>query len=220
MTKIQCAKNQDLRHEKALVIGHLPHDRPSDQLSPRTPVAIVSRERRATLHFSSSCPRFWSNALRAPFLDTPIRHLELRCLKPANAFALILLQTLCRCRRAQLLCNQANPNSFHKMPAYGIRRSSWRTPGVGSTSQSPSHRISDLQTLLFLVFAKWPFSRSTKLHSSCSRVTDHGSRVSLCPRATSLSALSFHTLTNCFSRKPFRFTFIRIARGWHHSVSQ
>jgi hypothetical protein len=53
----------------------------------------------------------------------------------ANPRLLILLQTLCRSQRSQLLWNQANPNSFAK------------TPGVGCTSQEPSSRISNLQTL-------------------------------------------------------------------------
>ncbi len=32
------------------------------------------------------------------------------------------------------------------------------------------------------------------------------------------TALCFHTLTNCFSRKPFLFTIIRIAPGWRGTI--
>ena len=53
---------------------------------------------------------------------------------PRNPLFLILLQTLCRSQKSQLLWNQANPNSFAQ------------TPGVGCTSQKPSSRISTFQT--------------------------------------------------------------------------
>ena len=39
---------------------------------------------------------------------------------PLNSRPLILLQTLCRREKSQLLCNQANPNSLDKTPWGGI----------------------------------------------------------------------------------------------------
>ena len=41
-------------------------------------------------------------------------------LRDANSFTPILLQTLCRSRKRQVLCNQANPNSLRKTPGMGV----------------------------------------------------------------------------------------------------
>lgn len=79
--------------------------------------------------------------------------------------------------------------------------------GLWSLKQKPPSRISNLQPLFSGPVCKpvipWPDPSRSRL----SRVTDHGSPV------MSLSALCFHNVTNRFSRKPFVFTSIRIARG-------
>ena len=50
--------------------------------------------------------------------------------KRTNSFVHILLQTLCHRQKNQLLCNQANPNSFAKHPGWGYPESS--VPSVPS----------------------------------------------------------------------------------------
>ena len=121
-----------------------------------------------------------------------------------NPRFLILLQTLCRSQEHQLLWNQANPNSFAK------------TPGVGCTSQKPSRKITNLQTL-----SSGPVCKSVTPPPDSPRST--------LPGVTFLPALSFHNvtncsshtidfhhlyfhgLTNCFFRNPFIFTTICVA---------
>ena len=39
---------------------------------------------------------------------------------PPKSCRFILLRTLCRCEKPQLLCNQANPNSLCKIPGVGV----------------------------------------------------------------------------------------------------
>jgi hypothetical protein len=66
-----------------------------------------------------------------------------------NSRPLILLQTLCRYEKSQVLCNQANPDSFPKIPGCGVghpERNYW-TPGVGYTLASRPCGISNIQTL-------------------------------------------------------------------------
>jgi hypothetical protein len=58
--------------------------------------------------------------------------LATRHFSSANSFPGILLQTLCRRTKSQLLCNQANPRSLGK------------TPGVGYSSQGLHHTRLDL----------------------------------------------------------------------------
>jgi hypothetical protein len=109
-----------------------------------------------------------------------------------------LLQTLCRSCKSQVLWNQANPNSFAKIP------------GVADTAPKPASRISNLQA---------PAPRAV-----CKSVNDSRSevlRVSVPPCGIPFwFALCFHNVTNCFSRNLFLFTTIRIARGCHSSVGR
>jgi hypothetical protein len=106
-----------------------------------------------------------------------------------------LLQTLCRSCKSQVLWNQANPNSFAKIP------------GVAYTPLKPASRISNLQTLA-------PPAVCKSVNDSRSEVL----RVSMPPCGIPFwFALCFHNVTNCFSRNLFLFTTIRIARGCHPS---
>lgn len=64
---------------------------------------------------------------------TNLRHFSRHCTPNRRCF--ILLRTLCRSCKSQLLWNQADPHSFAKIP------------GVGYPSRKPPSRISNLQTL-------------------------------------------------------------------------
>src|SRR5882762_536999 len=108
-------------------------NRPYDQLSARTPPAIVDPDVLANAAPSTlskfrrprsahTPPLFVSTLFSLlqiafckirPSQDCPhLRSLYFR-VKP---FAFILFQTLCRCEKHQPLWNQANPNSFAKTP--------------------------------------------------------------------------------------------------------
>ncbi len=54
-----------------------------------------------------------------------------------NSRRLILLQTVCRRQKSQLLCNQANPNSFAKTPGVGVSPSSVPLCLCGNPDLSP-----------------------------------------------------------------------------------
>src|SRR5216683_4608873 len=83
-----------------------------------------------------------------------------------------------------------------KHPGWGCHRS--------PVSSSPSLRLSEIfgQSVFFF------FSTSEPNHSQPANV-----------RCCSL-ALCFHVLANCFFRKPFVFTTIQFALGWHPPTAQ
>jgi len=65
-----------------------------------------------------ACP----SGRRASVPSFPQRPIVVRPSGRLNSRRLILLQTLCRCQNGQVLCNQANPNSFAKTPGWGCHR--------------------------------------------------------------------------------------------------
>ena len=65
-----------------------------------------------------ACP----SGRRASVPSFPQRPIVVRPSERLNSRRLILLQTLCRRQKGQVLCNQANPNSFAKTPAWGYHR--------------------------------------------------------------------------------------------------
>jgi len=67
-------------------------------------------------NFLRACP----SGTRASAPSFPQRPIVVRPPAPVNSRWLILLQTLCRRQKTQLLCNQANPNSFAKTRGGGI----------------------------------------------------------------------------------------------------
>jgi hypothetical protein len=110
----------------------------------------------------------------------------------ANSFPHTLFRTLCRCRKTQLLCNQANPHSFSKTP--GV----W----VSLRSRAPHHPI----------FALPVFSRTYKsLPTSPSDPPLCFHRLTNCPLCPiDFFLLCFHAFTNCFFSNSFAFTNICI----------
>ncbi len=54
-----------------------------------------------------------------PSLSSPQPPVVARPSAPLNSRPLILLRTLCRREKSQLLCNHSNPNSFAKIPGVG-----------------------------------------------------------------------------------------------------
>ncbi len=121
------------------------------------------------------------------------------CHSSLNSRPFNLLRTLCRRQKDQLLCNQANPDSFAKTPG-----------GYLSTSTPPFDSA--------VVCATW------RLYPLCPHSIAHTSRhhggvpptpfrfLGVCGRHNWL-ALCFHILTNCFSHNSLVFTTIPIARG-------
>ena len=69
-----------------------------------------------------------------------------------NPRVFMRLQPLDRSQKSQLLCNQANPASFAKMPGVwgGHPERNYGTPGVGCAPKYRPRRINNLQTLLAL----------------------------------------------------------------------
>jgi hypothetical protein len=110
-----------------------------------------------------------------------------------NSFPHTLFQTLGRCQKPQLLCNQANPHAFSKTP--GV----W----VSLRSRAPHHPI----------FALPVFSRTYKsLPTSPSESPLCFHRLTNCPLCPiDFFLLCFHVFTNCFFSNPFAFTNICVA---------
>jgi hypothetical protein len=108
---------------------------------PFTMVAPVPAQiTKLRLRLSATAPRraLLSTHYPLPTFSLPPSSISTSCFAvPArpNSRLFILLWTLCRCQKRQLLCNQSNPNSFAK------------TPGVGDTHTNPPFRISNIQTL-------------------------------------------------------------------------
>src|SRR6266478_1053874 len=98
-------------------------------------------------------------------------------LKHANTFIDTLLRTLCRSEKTQLLCNQANPNSFDK------------TPGV-RVSLRKLRSLSDSALTFFSYFVSPLFSWSYKLLFSQPVCFDNYLR---CPPGVPHPALNFPT---------------------------
>src|ERR1700730_13794317 len=102
-----------------------------------------------------------------------------------NPRRFILLQTLCRCDKSQLLWNQANPHSFRK------------TPGVGYTPQ-----IAPMESTRCRLFFRTLFANQLP-HPSAPPPP----RVSI-----SLSTFAFRiSIFVCRFFRPFVFTTLRIA---------
>jgi hypothetical protein len=160
----------------------------------RVPDSVATRSVRY-----SSTPEFGIWSYTASNLLTPL--LTYCCklfvvAKNFNSFAIKQIRTL------SIKCwGMASASLPGGRPARGL-------PRKARLTESATYKLSSsscLQNGHSLV----PLSCTQAVHES--PITDHESR--LCPPATSLSALCFHTLTNCFSRKSFRFTFMRIAPG-------
>jgi hypothetical protein len=109
---------------------------------PLTPSLFCRPARNGGLCFHTLTNSFSRN----PFLFTPMQnprcghlyaswHLHESRVTSHKSRRFILLQTLCRRQKRQLLCNQSNPNSFAK------------TPRVRDTNTNPPFRISNIQTL-------------------------------------------------------------------------
>ncbi|SRR6266852_4288338 len=115
------------------------------------------------------------------------------------SFITNLLRTLCRHQKSQLLCNQANPNSFCKTPGVGVPqhfRAKLR-------SRRHMRQVAPLSPVASLDCAYFLSPRGVPPSRFAFRV--YGKSIWL--------ALCLHTLANCSSRKPFLFTTIRIAPG-------
>src|SRR5882762_1069180 len=143
-------------------------NRPYDQLSARTPPAIVDPDVLANAAPSTlskfrrprsahTPPLFVSTLFSLlqiafckirPSQDCPhLRSLDCR-VKP---FAFILFQTLCRCEKHQPVWNQANPNSFAKTPGVGYSQP-LRTSATGQVAHplfSWSYKLLFPQALFF-----------------------------------------------------------------------
>ena len=110
-------------------ISHLNFNRPSDQLSARTPTAIVDADARTNASPSPLSKFRHSHSAHTPSLFFPRLSLSLpiafsktqnlRHYFRIKPFAFTLFQTLCHCEKHQPVWNQANPNSFAKTPGVG-----------------------------------------------------------------------------------------------------
>jgi len=108
-----------LTHRSTFFRSHLHLNVPPTSC-PRVPLLLCSVVNIA-LHASRLPRNSHPGAIRFLSLNSDRESLSNRQhLKPVNLFIDILLRTLCRSPKTQLLCNQPNPNSLCKTPGWGV----------------------------------------------------------------------------------------------------
>jgi hypothetical protein len=84
--------------------------------------------------------------------------------KSRNSFTLMLLRTLGRSQKSQVLCNQANPDSLCKTPGVGHPRPFRETLGRRMPRRSPSRGTRHISAPFVFITLQIPW-RATRLYS-------------------------------------------------------